>query len=402
VHKSSEHYPKLAPFLSICLFALSALAGCQKKATTISKPILTEKIAAEPHLIAQRIRDVCTRQQADPNCEIPEFTDDQRLIDSTGSYGPYSYTFPDTSLAGRSDVVSFSNVGRPVAIIFVDTAAGAELPTGYKKLGLAPLANCVYLHWSGSRFEGYVRPAAIAGTPCAPLSAPPSGSFVPVTFTTPGNPNDVPAVARFHEGVSHAGPSAPAQPQFGVKCADRWCILTPEGSDTLPDIHRGLHPEKRGWAKRGWGDGQHLAVNLSSADQPLQVGAFEASVVPGPATEFNDSTQFELDTWYHAATAYFRAAPTADEYKNDWAFRAGENEIQIRRRGPPNVWEGRIRKRGGFLWYCNVFNCWHSLSVERKRHTGVVIPPSARFLWRPIDEGVWVRCADGCCKVSGT
>jgi hypothetical protein len=349
--------------------------------------------------MAERIRTVCNRQAWTQRCLIPEYTDDQRLTDSLDSYGPYAFTYPAVSLATRNSPTDFTTIGEAVAIIHVDTVAGATLPTTYRVLNLVAEANCVYLKFAAGNWVAFVRAAQPTGTPCPIVGTDPAPA-IPVTAiqsTSFPGPQNVPAVARFHEGVRGLGPAQISQPLFGVKCADRWCILTPAGSTPLPSPHAGLNPMQRPWSVPGWGDAQRLAEMSTANPAHVTLGSKRASIIPGPATLFNDSTQFVIGTWYHAATVYFPIEPTAAKYADRWQLRRFGNKIYIRHNGP-NDWSARIQRHDGFL--CGIIKCWQPLRASRDPHPNLSIPASARFRWFEDDEGVWVRCADGCCTVS--
>jgi hypothetical protein len=349
--------------------------------------------------LVDRIKDVCTRQAWNIRCEIPEYTDDQRLTDSLDTYGPYAYTFPAIDLGSRNAPADFASIGGAVAIIYVDTTFGAQLPSTYRALNLVQGPNCVYLKYSAGAWLGFVRASAATGTPCPSVSTDPAVPIPVIAIQSPAfpGPNNVPAVARFHEGVRSVGSGQIPQPLFGVKCADRWCILTPAGSAPLAEPHYGNHPNQRPWAARGWADAQKLAVLNPATPGHVTLGTKRASLIPGPAADFNDSTDYVIGQWYHAATVYFPSAPVHLKYTQRWMFKQGENKIYIRHNGP-NDWSARIRKTGGP--FCSFLTCWQPLAAVREAHPGVLIPPTARFRWLEDDEGIWVRCADGCCTVS--
>jgi len=123
-----------------------------------------------------------------------------------------------------------------------------------------------------------------------------------------------------------------------------------------------------------------------------------ASVVPGPATNFTTESEF-AGQFTHAATVYFRGTvPAGSDYDVRWGFKQGENEIHVMMNAD-GTYSGKTVSHHPS---CGAQGCTHVLNVLRTDHNNVQPPGTARFLWDPNDEGVWMRCADGCCKVSGT
>jgi hypothetical protein len=282
----------------------------------------------------------------------------------------------------------------------VEERVGTVLPPSYQALDLKPNWNCVYLHLDGVDWKAYVTAALPQRPRCLP--APPSGlaSLLVRPSTTPGFDThaDVPAVARFHEGSAQG---AGAQPFFGVKCGEAWCMIMPNGAQAAATPHEGMMTDGRQWVVRGWHDAQHLAVQTARGTIALSQ-EIVGTAAPGPGASFDEESAFE-NGFVHASTIHFRKAPNHTKYKDSWKFREGVNEIFIVKQPNTDEWAGRIYTSG---WLCSLFKgssgCYRDLHVAKDPHHGVTIPATSRFRWDERDEGVWVRCADGCCKVSGT
>lgn len=371
----------------------AALSACQEPPPAFSPPSL----AGSWHMPDSVIVDFCATLEWG-TCRNWLVTDDQRLNRGDGTYGAIAYIAPSPALASFTGPGNFTNL-QPVAFVRVKADPGDDVHETYRALDLVPGFNCIYLIASGAQWDAHVLPPVAGDDPCPDVPQAPQRpplKVIPVSTPGFGNPGDVPAVARFHEGRGRLGD----QWFFGVKCGAAWCMIMPRDTDSLAVPHKGLVPTERRWMVRGWHDAQHLAVRTSAG---LQLSReIVGTAAPGPAASYDLLSQFE-DSLVHAATVHFRNAPGDKTYKDDWKFRQGLNEIFIAKRPNSDDWAGRIRVKG-FL--CKQFpgldHCYKDLKVEREPHTGAVIPATARFRWEELDEGVWVRCADGCCKVSGT
>ena len=391
--------------LPLAMAAAAGVTGCNPASNknVSSGPDSTKGGGAgsdTTHTLQADLASFCARQAWTDVCTVPEFTDDQRLSNGGSSheeYGPVVKTIPADGLETRINSASFASIGAAVAAIRVDTIGPpTSLPQTYRNLELEPGINCVYLGYtlSTNSWRGYLTRAG-SGTPACPvLSAAPNAGIPAIAVGTPGfgTSADVPAVARFHDG--RKGQSD--QPLFGVKCGERWCILRPQGSDTVHTPHQGQHPTDRRWAVHGWSDSQHLGMMVGSPPHVVR-GPIDASVIPGPAADYTAENQFD-GVYHHAATVYFDVAPTASEYVNDWGFKKGENQIVIKRNAD-GTYTGKVLSTGP---QCPTGFCEKTVNVFRTDHANVQPPATARFLWEPNDEGAWVRCADGCCKVSAT
>jgi hypothetical protein len=218
---------------------------------------------------------------------------------------------------------------------------------------------------------------------------------MPVTAAEGYGASDVPATARWHEGTR--GPLAGA-PMFGMKCADRWCIVRSSDAavDTLPFPHKDEKSRGRGWAVHGWHDVQTLSV--MDAGGKLVRSNMRVSIIPTDDLSDMTATQFSSG-FQHVATFRFYDNPVG-QYKTKWAFHKGRNELYIRKTAA-GTWEGEVRFKKTLLFDWVVLKKYvHPVNVKWHAHNRP-FAKAARFLWREDDEAGWVACEAGCCEVSG-
>jgi hypothetical protein len=380
--------------LALCVVGAALAASCSS-----GPPVSSAALAAadSAHVLPSRLDQFCIRQQWTRTCRIPEYTDDQRLNNGVDQYGPKAFAVPAEDLERRGTQQMFVGVGAAVGGVDIDTTGSSlDLPPTYRKLNLAPGLNCIYLDFSlSSGWTGYIMPPDAASPKPCPDNPAVTNPLPVIATHHPRFPSDadVPGVIRFHEGST--GTVGTPQPGIGVKCAEKWCIILPGGAMPVRSAHHGMEPRKREWEVLGWSDAQHLAVFASGSTQPVYGKDMQASIVPDKGARLTSIEKFE-GNWVKAATVVFSDDPRASKYETSWGFAEGRNQILIRKDG--NLWSGRVKHHNGLS--C-LLGCTKDVIV--KRHPHQTMPPAtARFRWEEHDEGLWVRCADGCCKVSGT
>ena len=393
---------------AIAIFSFMTITGCKADekpdVPPAPAPRPTPSVAADTiRALATAADNFCTRQLWTAVCDLHEVTDDQRLNNGHGVYAHWAGTVPAVGLKDRT-AASFATIGEPVAAILVAPEGSLALPQSYLNLKLRLGANCVYLKFmGGSQYQGYIIPetgngGGAAGLPCVAnptVTASDRVDVVAIKHPRFSHRDSVPPAARFHEAKFHGVTGLP-QPLFGVKCDDRWCVLGPSNTNIRPILQAANHPNEKKWVVRGWGDMQHLGVFVSP-NTPLQLsGNLEAAIIPGPATEFTSAAQFE-PSFAHAATVYISGNPEGTKYDTGWGFKTGTNEIQIQKAAGQDSWTGQVVSHGQG---CPSTGCLKTVRVVKENH-GTNPPGIVRFRWDEADEGVWVRCADGCCKVSG-
>jgi hypothetical protein len=332
-------------------------------------------------------------------CNIPEYTDDQALMgDTKDTYGPYALVVPSPSLQNITSPTAFGTNGTLVAFVYV---AEGPRPSTYTELGLVSGFTCFYLKHDGTNLRAFVSPAAPGCALTAPTAAvehPLKVAAMPTGFPAA---TDIPGVARFHEGNKG---NSKGRPAIGWRCATAWCVVLPlptggSNADTLGLWHKSWLPQTwRTSAVHGWHDVQTVALPPATSPGALQRSTLEMAVVPTPELrDYNDNHTWPMGTWVHAATVVVPKTPVG-KYLNSWQFAIGHNMIFLRKTGA-RAFEARLMQYvvgpDGNMNLAVIRN----LPLTRRQHANYV-PSTARFMWSPSDEDLWISCEMGCCMVS--
>ena len=308
---------------------------------------------------------------------IPEYQDAQRFTDLPArTYGPLACVVANPYLTQLTDADYVA--GALVAVIYLDSVASTR---PYTELYLTGAGfYCVILKGtvSTSGLDAYVVPST--NKQC--------GDPSPATRLRVGAPliqgatsaSDIPAVARFVTKRSW-------RPGLGVRCKDRWCNIAVNALDIDPPAQGTLATTAPGYIKHtviGWFDQQQLA--LAEPGNPLKA-SLRASVVPTDSLDAYDLNRFSTRT--PVAQVYFADDPKATKYDTVWAFKKGQNSMEL------------MQASAG-AWQVYINGALNSkLRVVRTGHESynMHVVGTARWHWKDDDEAVWVRCAEGCCRV---
>lgn len=334
--------------------------------------------------------------------EIPEYHDEQPLADGTGGYGPMAYVFASPFIGGFTSVTQIDAhgpYGFLAGVVFVEAPVGTTLPPTYTALGLVPGLNCVYLAHQGASeqlgWDAYiVSGSETTGCP-RPMDA--DTRHVAAKFQRQGtfnNQTDYPSVGRFDE--TNGG-----QPLVGFRCIDAWCDVGPGPNlDVRPPSHNGVtfFGNKREAAVPGWHDDQLLAVQTPGGLRPR----LRATVVPEPDLATKPISEFK-GVWVRVATVWLGGDPSGTKYgaptagmPHTWNMRRGLNALELSFDGVS--WQGRVYPVSA-NGYTPTTTGVTRLIVTQEKHLDVLVPGTARFRWRVADEGIWVPCDQGCCRV---
>ena len=331
--------------------------------------------------------------------ESPLYTDDQRFLTETGDYGPHAGIYPSPSLKTLSlaQMRPSGSAGTLVAIVDVTMDPGATtLPGTYTDLHLSPGTNCIYLRASEPMI-GYVIPARASAPHCdSTATAPRSLRVVRVQSGS----DSIPAVGRFHEGVNDARAIKQGAPYFGTKCADGWCYFLGENVAPLDPPQLSDGNSSHVYTKMGWGDAQHLSIKAANPIG-LRRSTQHAFVVPAENLGRLGEAEFRQG-WQLVATVKFVSGGPKAKYSDNWHFEpTTENKIYVRIDTATNKWESVIERRTYIFPWLPLpwIRSWYR-TIDREDHEGMDIPGIARFRWDKDDEDLWVRCDDGCCKIS--
>ncbi|MGH7500494.1 MAG: hypothetical protein ACREL7_01940 [Longimicrobiales bacterium] len=307
----------------------------------------------------------------------PNYNDCQRLakLGAGGlGYGPLAFILPysdvlDTLTRARVDAGDVL-----VAAIVIEAMPGSH---PYPQLHMDGGLNCAYLAANGSNLT--MRISAMGGTSECPVTGAPAGSPQLMVNHVPASSAEVPSTTRWEEGRV----GATIQPYFGIRCPDGWCEAGPAGVVHEPpaSANSADPPQRR---IKGWYDRQFL--------MDVQAGTPVRSHVLGSIFPHEDLATYDVqkfkDGWTEVAT--IEMSDVLAKYQTRYGLSEGTNRLELRIDGS-NQWLGRIIDPNDSMFDVRI--------VPGHTHTQPIAV--ARWGWFDDDETMWVRCADGCCQVSG-
>ena len=267
-----------------------------------------------------------------------------------------------------------------VAVVDLDKPVAANNPVGLTNA--AP--NCVFLQKTG---QGWV-----AGVSQGSSSACPAPSAMNVVVTshvvTPNPPSAIPAVARIE--VNDANHDV----VLGVRCDAEWCNIGSPNDLALPPGPDGGPISK---TIRGRHDRQALGKFAGGMMQP---SGLIGTVIPDDDVNTRPMAYYSGPTFKRVAVITIEGSQAdLDNSKygtvatpKRWGMSLGKNVVGLRYDSTKNEWQAAILDSHNQVS--------HALKVvSRDTHPMAMIPATARWLWDPGDEIMWLPCSDGCCTV---
>ena len=312
---------------------------------------------------------------------IPEYHDEQRLLDGAGDFGPMANIFASPMLGGFTKTWQIEEQGEPgllVALVAVDPpAGGGPLPQTYQNLNLEVGINCLWLWYDRAAppaqpWKGRVS-VVDTNRECDRRATMQDLAVVQSRHPSHTNHADYPGVGRFSETTN-------GQPLLGTKCLDAWCEFGPAGfAPTNPSGNSGREDRVKGWH-----DEQRLAeIDAAGVPKPGP----RAVVIPFSKVDEHPETYFT--TWRRVARIRIvdPLSTTSKYYKS--GLRQGMNVFEIRKVG--SVWRARVTSPGGRTqeWMTD---------VRREVPHDAAVPGTSRFRFSSRDDGVWVPCGQACCR----
>ena len=188
---------------------------------------------------------------------------------------------------------------------------------------------------------------------------------------------------------------------IGLACGNKWCEIGPQGTDFSDDDQGSDYRV----AIKGWYDRQRLSV--ATPTTPPQLSNVIGTVRPRAAAGDLDETHYN-STWLEVAAVKLAPATGVgivtylklgiDGDTADVALCRGASGSCPGTSGTTSCptssdpWWARITVPGKSPVYRCVDREDHSNHKGKMRGT-------ARWAWKDDDEGIWIRCAKGCCQV---
>jgi len=315
---------------------------------------------------------------------IPEYHDEQRLLDGSGGFGPVANIYASPMLDGFTEEWQIAAQGPPgvlVAIVVVDPPAGGgtTLPPTYVNLSLTVGINCLWLSYTPNapphdQWKGHIGPAT-ASRECDRNSTTVHDLAVDrETNVNHRGHDDYPPVGRFSETTTE-------QPLLGTACIKAWCNYgPPTGFTSRPPGGGDTGREDR---VRGWHDEQRLEEPGAGGVRPGP----RAVVIPMPNVNNHPESDFDRGWVKVARIVIVDPLPATSKYYKA-GLRTGRNLLELRRVG--SVYQAQVTAGGGApqrLPY-----------VDPQMHYDAAVPATARWRHTTYDDGVWVPCGPKCCR----
>jgi hypothetical protein len=290
-----------------------------------------------------------------------------------GQYGPLAYLLPysqvlDTLSAERLDVADVL-----VASIVVEASGNQN---AYPQLHLMVGVNCAYLRGRGNSLRVRILRLGV-NAKCHPNAATNGAPQLSVYVHNVALP-DVPSVGRWEEGMV----GATTQPYFGIRCPAGWCEVGPASLVREPPLASGGPKQRR---IKGWYDRQVLA-HIDDNGQLVRSGVV-GSIIPDENLGTYEVADFQAG-WLPVAMIEMGA--TLLKYETTFGLKQGRNRLDLMI-DATGRWRGRITADTGEQFAVEIV-------PAHLHHNPAAV---ARWGWWENDETMWVRCAYGCCQVSG-
>jgi hypothetical protein len=347
---------------------------------------------------------------------VPEYDDDQRFSDGvagSADYGSIAHVLAFPGLGSLSATNQFDGQYVQVALIAVQAPLTGNL-VPYQALGLNT-QNCLYLqHYStffgmNEGFTAVIVPPEKGLCPDKPL---PSASK-PLDVRTENdnrwtNSSAYPPTTRFIEGAS-------GETLIGVKCANRWCVVGPQGFAAVPPSAHNNIPTMKGTAQqtiKGWFDDQKLGVPDAGGTFGIKRST-RASAIPDPQLGNYKVDDFikpkNSESYKVVGMVYFPdPPPEGSKYVTRFGFGKDSNFVGLRAR--VDTVDGKIDT----AWFAQVTPSHgvvkNDIPTRRMDHRKYLlplvergllspIPATLRWRWFDQDEDLWAECDIGCCLV---
>ena len=383
--------------LLLCLVAFVFQSGCSDSSAPQIQVDNTRTVAADRtgHM---RLLSLWANRIPVELLRSPLYHDEQRIhigklweADEFGSL---------VAIAATQDLAKLDDNAFPdwvsVAMLNVQKADEA---TEHSKL--KPGYSCIYIRRQGNNWEGLIKENVSTACPAAPAST--DDEIEVVRYTTPNG--KYPGAVRLEMSRS-AGMGWKYWLYSGIRCGEGWCTVSHAEKD-LPDPKGTTYQE----LVPGWHDDQYLSYKgQNGLPRPSKI---RARVVPNDKlfdpvgsnyvdvgyidTDGRDNrvrdiyrAKWDLDNWEPGQRITIALKKTGDTY-----FVKLSTGIDSSEREAPHV-PAPVKEENGSGTMVRFFG------ARAMNHllTPIDIPGTVRFAWYEGEDGIWLRCDNGCCTVN--
>lgn len=347
----------------------------------------------------------------------PESHDGQLLIlpDGTGlKYGPDLAIYANKNIGGINEDEFKDNVALLLGAV-VDTSVNHP---GYLPLGILPNRSyCLYVGQDQGNWRGYLATASVAKQ-CPASRAFSSFSEAPLAVYRDSLPKQGYGKGDVSESARWEWSDTKRINTIGIRCGEDWCRITPTEADgftkadleAVPFVEPGLPSEQKKLKRlKGWNDRQVLAERTVGGG--LKPTGPTALLYPHvDQKQLKENGKFtavavvDLDRDPVAGGKYSRMGLTRG---TNWVELCGGSidacTSSARQDDPTAVlkdcttkgnWHVRITAHAG----SNPTRTYDCAWFTKETHG---LPMPVRWAFDPSDEGMWIRCPNGCCQVKG-
>ena len=378
----------------LCAFLLIASggSGCSK----------TQPVSQEPgprhHVLSSRLLLVAQKTVAPP-WDVPEYSDKQSFLQKDAQqndiYGPSATVWLNPFVAFVQKVAQYKSFGPGgMVVAFVDVEGNDATSPGapYSDLGLVRGTNCIFIFGDKKdKLAAYVALPNASGD-CPPQATANQGVKLDVkTYPVSGHDkqDDYPPAAVFSTGANSVLTIA-------MRCAEQMvCELGPPGFSEVQDDLNGKSKNVIEERVKLWHDVQRLAAFDGTSLKPTSL---TAALIPAPNLAELDLDAFTTTADKAPVVASIMplslVSTETSKYKTLGIGTVGKRyEITLRKTGPGDAdWEAKLQNPDNGAARTLKF-------LIRYPHERDLIPGAARWRFSKTDEGLWVRCAQGCCEV---
>lgn len=221
-------------------------------------------------------------------------------------------------------------------------------------------------------------------------------------------PSDFPPVARWDWDRERS------EQYIGIACGTGWCEVGRRGFTPSPLLSMegaASVGSQRVRRIKGWYDQQLLAKGNSAAT--LRPSGVMGTVIPVEDLAQKSDQDFiddDVEVAHVVLEDVGNDPKTLKDYQRKYNFHPASfrkpARILIRdarENGEPNdIWDAEVN-RGWLSW---PWPWWMDKKVKRRpvpdefKAIGYKVPGVARWRWLQVDDGVWIRCSEGCCEMS--